>query len=195
MRTLGKGISGGVTTGVSRVGGMTMSGLGAGLGVGAAFMGLQGIGSIFDKLLAVSPELNAAMTRLKVAIGDALVPVAFKLAEFLNQLMPTIEAGLKTFGDALADAIQFWTEDAFDPAVWKDIGTAIAESVSTAVRELIPQAREGVTGTVESVTGSGTAGQIAGALYDLNPIVLQQQLASYLFNLAFGSADEGANSL
>ena len=195
MRTLGKGISGGVTTGVSRVGGMAMSGLGAGLGIGAAFLGLQGIGSIFDKLRAVSPELNAELTKLKVAIGDALVPVAFKLAEVLRENMPWIQSTLADFGTALADAIQFWTEDAFNPAVWADIGEAIAESVSTAMRDLIPQAREGVTGTVESVTGSGMAGDVAGALYDLNPIVLQQQFASYLWNLAFGAGDEGAKSL
>lgn len=195
MRTLGKGISGGVTTGVSRVGGMAMSGLGTGLGVGAAFLGLQGIGSIFDKLRAVSPELNAELTKLKVAIGDALVPVAFKLAEVLREAMPTIQSALADFGTMLADAIQFWTEDAFNPAVWSDIGTAIAESVNSAMRDLVPQAREGVTGTVESVTGSGTAGEIAGSLYDLNPIVLQQRFGTYLLELAFGSGGEGAKSL
>lgn len=195
MRTLGKGISGGVSTGVSRVGGMAMSGLGAGLGIGAASLGLQGIGSIFDKLRAISPELNAELTKLEVAIGDALEPVGSKLAEVLHEAMPTIESNLADFGTMLADAIQFWTEDAFNPAVWSDIGTAIAESVTSAMRDLVPQAREGVTDTVESVTGSGTAGEIAGSLYDLNPIVLQQRFGTYLLELAFGSGGEGAKSL
>ena len=115
------------------MGGMAMSGLGAGLGIGAAFLGLQGLGSIFDKMRAVSPELNAELTKLKVAIGDALFPVAVKLADVLRENMPAIQSGLEMFGNALADAIQFWTEDAFNPEVWKDIGVAIAEAVQDAI--------------------------------------------------------------
>ena len=161
MRTLGKGISGGVTTGVSRVGGMAMSGLGAGLGIGAAFMGLQGLGAIFDKMRQVSPELNAQLTRLKVAVGDALVPVAMKLADVLGKAMPTIESALSSFGTALADAIQFWTEDAFNPAVWSDIGQAIAESVYDAITGARASAVEAVTGKTEQQLGTDFAVQAA----------------------------------
>jgi len=161
MRTLGRGLAGGVTTGVSRVGGMAMSGLGAGLGIGAAFLGLQGLGSIFDKFRAVSPELNAELTKLKVAIGDALVPVAFKMAQVLNQAMPSIESGLKTFGDALGDAIQFWTEDAFNPAVWKDIGQAIVDAVRDAATSAGSETFTAVTGQTPQQFGVETGVMLA----------------------------------
>ena len=129
MRGLGKSVTGGVTAGVGRAGGMAMSGLGAGLGIGAAFLGLQGLGSIFDKMRAVSPELNAELMKLKVAVGDALFPAAAKLAQVLRDNMPMIESGLSAFGTMLSDAIQFWTEDAFNPEVWADIGQAIGDAV------------------------------------------------------------------
>ena len=161
MRTLGRGLAGGVTTGVSRVGGMAMSGLGAGLGIGAAFLGLQGLGAIFDKMRQVSPELNAQLTRLKVAIGDALVPVAFKLAEVLAEAMPTIESALSSFGTALADAIQFWTEDAFNPEVWKDIGQAIADSVYDAITGTRTSTVEAITGKTEQQLGTDFAAMAA----------------------------------
>jgi len=131
MRGLGKSVTGGVTAGVGRAGGMAMSGLGAGLGIGAAFLGLQGLGSIFDKMRAVSPELNAELTRLKVTVGDALFPAAEKLAGVLRDNMPAIEAGLGEFGTMLADAIQFWTEDAFNFDVWKDLGAAIVDGIKS----------------------------------------------------------------
>ena len=135
MRTLGRGLAGGVTTGVSRVGGMAMSGLGAGLGFGLSQLGLDGIGSMFQKLREVSPQLNAAITKLTVAFGDALAPAADKLAEVFERLLPSVLTGLELFGNALADAIQFWTEDAFNPMVWQDIGKAITEVVKDAIKE------------------------------------------------------------
>ena len=196
MRTLGKGISGATTRGATRLGGMAMSGLGAGLGIGAAFLGLQGLGSIFDKMRAVSPELNAELTKLKVAIGDALFPVAVKFADVLRENMPAIQSGLEMFGNALADAIQFWTEDAFNPEVWKDIGQAIAD----AVRDLIAGgAQQGVGGAVETVTGSAMAGEVAGistqALIDINPATLLYRYNAFFYELLAGSGDEGATSL
>jgi len=146
MRGLGKSVTGGVTAGVGRAGGMAMSGLGAGLGIGAAFLGLRGLGSIFDKMRAVSPELNAELIKLKVAVGDALFPAAAKLAEVLRANMPMIESGLSAFGTMLGDAIQFWTDDAFNPEVWKDIGVAIADSVRDAINSSSDAAIEDVTG-------------------------------------------------
>jgi hypothetical protein len=146
MRGLGQSVSGSITAGVGRAGGMAMSGLGAGLGIGAAFLGLQGLGSIFDKMRAVSPELNAELMKLKVAVGDALFPAAQKLAEVLRDNMPAIESALSAFGGALTDAIQFWTEDAFNPDVWKDIGVAIADSVREAMDA-------GSGAIIEKVTG------------------------------------------
>jgi len=150
MRGLGKSVTGSVTAGVGRAGGMAMSGLGAGLGIGAAFLGLQGLGSIFDKMRAVSPELNAELIKLKVAVGDALFPAAAKLAQVLRDNMPMIESGLSAFGTALGDAIQFWTEDAFNPEVWKDIGQAIGD----AVLEYLNGAGEQVQSAIEGQVGS-----------------------------------------
>lgn len=187
MRTLGKGISGGVTTGVSRVGGMAMSGLGAGLGIGAAFLGLQGIGSIFDKLRAISPELNAELIKLKVAIGDALVPVAFKLAEMLREAMPTIQSALASFGTMLADAIQFWTEDAFNPAVWADIGTAIADAVRMALSPENIKVSAAEAGTiVEETTGSAVLGWL---VENIPALRIVEQVSGFVIG------DEGAKSL
>ena len=155
MRTLGRGLAGGVTTGVSRVGGMAMSGLGAGLGIGAAFLGIQGLSGVFNKMLQVSPQLNAAMTQLSVSIGNALLPAATALANVLTNNLPAIESALQSFGTMLSDAIQFWTEDAFDPAVWADIGTAIAEAVKEAFSpQNIKQTVADVGATVEENTGS-----------------------------------------
>lgn len=195
MRTLGKGISGGITMGAGRLGGMAMSGLGAGIGFGALALGVGSLSSVFSQLLAVSPALNAAFTKLQVAIGQTLLPAADAFAKVLITNMPAIQSGLKVFGDMIADAIQFWTVDAFNPAVWKDIGKAIAESVSESMREAIPKLREGATGMVESGTGSPMAGEVAGALYDLNPIVLQQRFGAFLLGLLSGSETEGAKSL
>jgi len=217
MRTLGKGlarsISGSINVGVSRIGGIAMSSLGTGLGIGAAFLGIQSMSSIFDKLLAVSPELNAAFTRLKVAIGDALVPVAFKFAEVINQHMPQIESALADFGLALmdavphiasfvsdfgtmvSDAIQFWTEDALDPNVWKDIGLAIVEGIQQTMSDASAAARELITGGITSVTGSSTAGTVAGAVWDFSPINQHLQIWTFLLENVFGVKQEGASSL
>ena len=152
MRGLGKSVSGSITAGVGRVGGMAMSGLGAGLGLGAAFLGLQGLGSIFNKMLAVSPELNSELTKLKVAVGDALFPAAAKLAQVLRDNMPMIQSGLAAFGTALGDAIQFWTEDAFNPEVWKDIGKAIGDSVL----DYLNGARAGIEAAFEGPVSAET---------------------------------------
>jgi hypothetical protein len=135
MRGLGKSVSGSITAGVGRVGGMAMSGLGAGLGLGAAFIGLRSLTAVFEKMLAVSPALNAELTKLKVSVGDALFPVAEEFARVLEENLPMINSGLAAFGTALGDAIKFWTEDAFNPDVWKDIGAAIAESVTDAIKK------------------------------------------------------------
>jgi hypothetical protein len=150
MRGLGKSVSGSITAGVGRVGGMAMSGLGAGLGLGAAFIGLRSLTAVFEKMLAVSPALNAELTKLKVSVGDALFPVAEEFARVLEENLPMINSGLAAFGTALGDAIKFWTEDAFNPDVWKDIGAAIAESVTDAIKS-------GSATVIEQVTGRSGA--------------------------------------
>jgi len=187
MRTLGKGISGGITMGAGRLGGMAMSGLGAGIGFGALALGVGSLSSVFNQLLAVSPALNAAFTKLQVAIGQALLPAADAFAKVLITNMPAIQSGLKVFGDMISDAIQFWTVDAFNPAVWKDIGTAIAEAVSTAVSPQNIQAARAEAGTmVEEATGSG----IIGWLIENNPSARLVEQVSGFF-----SGEEGAKSL
>lgn len=157
MRTLGKGIGGGLTTGIGKVGGMAMSGLGAGVGAALGFLGLQGAGSIFDMMLAESPALNEQFTKLQTTLGDALQPAAEKLAEVLEENMPAIEEALESFGNMLSDALNFWTEDAWDPAVWADIGKAIAEAVTEAFKpENIKQSIADIGTVVEEQTGSST---------------------------------------
>jgi len=199
MRGLGKSVTGGVTAGVGRAGGMAMSGLGAGLGIGAAFLGLQGLGSIFDKMRAVSPELNAELMKLKVAVGDALFPAAQKLAEVLRDNMPAIESALSAFGGALTDAIQFWTEDAFNPDVWKDIGVAIADSVREAMDA-------GSGAIIEKVTGKSERNLAIDAARHAAMIRMREGVdvgsMDYLMNRMFEMLGgrppqvvEGANSL
>jgi hypothetical protein len=202
MRGLGKSVTGGVTAGVGRAGGMAMSGLGAGLGIGAAFLGLQGLGSIFEKMRAVSPELNAELMKLKVAVGDALFPAAAKLAEVLRDNMPAIESGLSAFGTMLSDAIQFWTEDAFNPEVWKDIGVAISESISEALN-LLPGGVESagreiggaLGGEVGAEAGAGAAGALTDALTTFNPMYWLYKYNEAAAGLVFGKSDEGASAL
>jgi len=199
MRGLGQSVSGSITAGVGRAGGMAMSGLGAGLGIGAAFLGLQGLGSIFDKMRAVSPELNAELMKLKVAVGDALFPAAQKLAEVLRDNMPAIESALSAFGGALTDAIQFWTEDAFNPDVWKDIGVAIADSVREAMDA-------GSGAIIEKVTGKSEQNLAIDAARHAAMIRMREGVdvgsMDYLMNRMFEMLGgrppqvvEGANSL
>ena len=146
--------------------GGAMSGIRAGVGGGLAFgamaMGLAGIGSIIDNMKAISPEFAGAMNKLSVAFQQALLPAALELAGFLTRHMPAIASGLETFGIALGDAIKFWTVDAFNPEVWKDIGSAIAESVRDAIVGAtgIP---EGAANTIVNgaTQGSGAARSIA----------------------------------
>lgn len=181
MRTLGKGIGGGLTTGIGKVGGMAMSGLGAGVGAALGFLGIQGLSSFFDMMLAQSPALNEQFIKLKTAMGQALLPAAEKLATVLTENMPAIQEALEGFGNMLADAIGFWTEDAWDPAVWADIGEAIADSFMetlTRIKEGVPElAKAGAEslGLPEEValpfeyatryaSGEGTMGQLAGFL-------------------------------
>lgn len=199
MRSLGRGLAGGATVGVQRVGGMAMSGLGAGLGIGAAFLGLRTVGSTFDQLRAVSPQLNAELTKLKVAIGDALVPVALGLAEMLNRNLPTIEAELKMFGNALGDAIQFWTEDAFDPAVWKDIGYAIVDSVRDAANSTASRAFTSATGQTPQEFGIQFAVETAVQRANEGTTSWFEWSLNRLWEAVGGTAPrvvvEGANSL
>jgi hypothetical protein len=202
MRGLGKSVSGSITAGVGRVGGMAMSGLGAGLGLGGAFLGLQGLGSIFEKMRAVSPALNAELTKLKVAIGDALFPAAEKLAQVLRDNMPMIQSSLRSFGMALTDAIQFWTEDAFNPEVWKDIGVAIAESISDALTRLPASAESAgrgiggaLGGELGAEAGAGAAAGLTDALTTFNPMYWLYRYNEAAAGLVLGRSDEGASSL
>lgn len=187
MRTLGKGIGGGLTTGIGKVGGMAMSGLGAGVGAALGFLGLQGAGSIFDMMLAESPALNEQFTKLKTTLGDALQPAAEKLAEVLEENMPEIQEALESFGNMLSDALDFWTEDAWDPAVWADIGEAIAEAVKEAFKpENIKQSVADVGTMVEEQTGSSTLRWLAE---NSTPVQVLNAISYFV------SDEEGAKSL
>lgn len=200
MRTLGKGLAGGATMGAQRLGGMGMSALGTGLGIGAAFLGLQGLSGVFNKMLQVSPALNAAMTQLSVSVGNALLPAATKLAEVLTTNLPAIESALDSFGTMLADVIQFWTEDALNPAVWSDIGTAIAESLADSIKYLINGgATQDIGGAVAGLTGSEAAGGatqgIVDALIDANPAVWLYKYNAAVIEFFTGAGEQGAKSL
>jgi hypothetical protein len=202
MRTLGKGLTGGITAGVGRVGGMAMSGLGAGLGIGAAFLGLQSLGSIFDQMRAVSPALNAELNKLRITIGNALFPAAEKLAMILRDNMPMIQNGLSEFGSMLADAIQFWTEDAFNPEVWKDIGIAISESIADAL-DLLPRGVEStgrtlggaLGGDLGAEAGAGAAAGLTDVLTTFNPMYWLYKYNEAAAGLVLGKSDERASAL
>lgn len=168
MRGLGgslKGVGGAMRKPI----GGAMSGLRAGIGGGLAFgamaAGLSGIGSVIDNLKAISPAFAGAMNNLSVAFQQALLPAAMQLASFLTKNMPAIASGLETFGIALGDAIKFWTEDAFNPEVWKDIGAAITESVRDSIVSSTGVS-EGTANTIVSgiTNGSGTARAIASGV-------------------------------
>lgn len=136
MRNLGRGIGnlgGKIQEKAPRA---AMSGLRTGAGIGLGLMGIRGVSSLFDMMRSRSPELEGALNKLKSALGTALTPAAMKLAGFLTNNLPAINNALSGFGTMIGDAIQFWTEDAFDPAVWKDIGLAIADNVNDAMQSI-----------------------------------------------------------
>lgn len=197
MRSLGDGITKRVSAGASRLGSMATGGLAAGFGAGLGMLGIQGLGGIFNQMLAVSPELNAEFNKLKVSVAEALVPMAVKLAEILRQHMPAIQEGLATFGVMLADAIQFWTEDAFDPSVWADIGDAIAGTIKDALQDLIfgEEAMNMAEGSkVGKFVGEQTGSEALGALAGLASLAnLPVLLSEYLSQETKGT--EGAQSL
>lgn len=205
MRTLGKGLRGtgaAIGAGAGRVARAGMSGLGAGVGLGLGFLGLRGAGGIFNEMLAASPKLAGAVNKLQVAFQQALIPAAIKLADFLLANMPAITQGLEMFGNALADAIQFWTEDAFNPDVWKDIGVAIAEAARDAFKSVLEDRRDIVTGGARALAGGGTGGEAAAgaaaAMYDLNalsPLTLMLRYNEFVFSLFSSNETEGAASL
>jgi len=147
MRGLGKSVSGSITAGVGGVGNMAISGLSTGIGMGLGMLGLNSIGSLFDKLRVLSPKLEGAFVALKVAVADALLPAAEKLGDAFVEMLPTIRAYTEEFGTMLGDAIEFWTQDALDPMVWRDIGDAIVESVRDAALAM---------GLIEKTPGGGT---------------------------------------
>ena len=164
MKNLGSGGIGGRAGAMAgglarRAGGAAMSGLGMGIGAVGAFAGLQGIGAIFQNMMVMSPKLAGAMAKLSVAFQQALLPAAEKLAEWLLENMPAIQSALGEFGTMLADAIQFWTEDALDPAIWKDIGAAIVDSVKDALNFSVDSAGDVGRGIGETVAGE-TGGDV-----------------------------------
>lgn len=150
MRNLGRGIGnlgGKIQEKAPRA---AMSGLRTGAGIGLGLMGIRGVSSLFDMMRSRSPELEGALNQLKSALGTALTPAAMKLAGFLTDNLPAINNALSGFGTMIGDALQFWTEDAFDPAVWKDIGLAIADNVNDAMKSIhdaiIPQETQQAVG-------------------------------------------------
>jgi len=158
-----KGLGGSLTAKRSMGGGMgggAMSAIGQGLGIGAGLLGIKGFSSIIDNLKAISPEFAGAINSLSVAFQQALLPSAIKLAEFLLDVMPTIKTGLEMFGTALGDAIEFWTVDAFNPEVWKDIGLAISDSIKDSLASVVGEDDAGfITG--QFANGSSGAQSIA----------------------------------
>jgi len=147
MRGLGKTFTSTISAGVGGVGNMAISGLSTGLGMGLGMLGLNSIGSLFNKLRVLAPELEGAFVGLQVAVADALTPAAKKLGEVFVDMLPTIRAYTEEFGTMLADAIEFWTQEALDPMVWKDIGNAIVESVRDAALSM---------GLIEKTPGGST---------------------------------------
>ena len=133
MRSLGGGLGGGGGGGGGGIlGGMfrsATSALGAGLGLGAAFLGVRGAQSAFDLAKALSPEFAGAMNTISVLLQDSIKPAITTLGKALQRFMPTIESALGSFGRMLDDVVKFWTEDALNPEVWKEIGVMIAEAV------------------------------------------------------------------
>lgn len=132
MRSLGGGLGGGGGGGGGILSGMfrsATSALGAGLGLGAAFLGVKGAQSAFDLAKALSPEFAGAMNTISVLLQDSIKPAITTLGKALQRFMPTIETALGTFGRMLDDVVKFWTEDALNPEVWKDIGRMIVEGI------------------------------------------------------------------
>ena len=134
MRSLGGGLGagggggggGGILSGMFR---SATSALGAGLGLGAAFLGVRGAQSAFDLAKALSPEFAGAMNTISVLLQDSIKPAITTLGKALQRFMPTIESALGSFGRMLDDVVKFWTEDALNPEVWKDIGRMIVEGI------------------------------------------------------------------
>lgn len=198
MKNLGSGGIGGRAGAMagglaSRAGGAALSGLGMGLGAVGAFAGLQGIGSIFQNMLAMSPKLAGAVNKLSIAFQQALLPAAEKFAEWLLASLPTIQSALEGFGDMLADAIQFWTQDALDPAVWKDIGMAIADSVKDAFDFGVDSA-----GDVGRKVGETVAGDTGGDIGEwwvenMVPIVQIWKGISFGIDKLSGGTEGGAS--
>lgn len=201
-----KGLGGSLTAKRSMGGGMgggAMSAIGGGIGLGAGLLGLKGIGSVIDNLKAISPEFAGAINSLSVAFQQALLPSAIKLAEFLLDVMPTIKTGLEMFGTALGDAIEFWTVDAFNPEVWKDIGLAIADSIKDSMTSVVgedatsfvsDQITSGSTGAQSIAAGIGLGDSRAATLaIDVLSMGMFQMFD--VVTAAGGAAIEGAASL
>ena len=137
MRSLGSGLGGGGGGGGGILGGMfrsATSALGAGLGLGAAFLGVKGAQSAFDLAKALSPRMPAAMNTIGVLLQDSIKPALERLGKALKDNMPTIEAR-RNIRKHVGRCREIWTEDAPDPEVWKDIGVMMRESIKEVLGE------------------------------------------------------------
>lgn len=203
MKNLGSGGIGGRAGGLaSRAGGAAMSGLGMGLGALGAVAGVGGLQALIDNLRVLSPKLDGFFKGLEVAFQQLLKPAAIALGEALYEQIPRINSAMKDFGESLGDAVRFWTEEAFDPAVWKDIGQAIVESIQDAVGGPDSQAGQAVgamvapgttksriEGTIDAITSDVTWD--GGLLNSALKFGINNQM--WLFYKLTG--DEGSKSL
>ncbi len=130
MKTLGSGLKGGGGIG-GGIGGAVMSGLGFGAGALGALAGISGLGSLLDNMKAVSPELTGALESLTTSLQESLKPAAIALADVIIDKLPLMEDALESAGVMLGDAVKFWTDEAFDPAVWTDLAVGITDSVKS----------------------------------------------------------------
>jgi len=138
------------------LGGGAMSALGSGLGFGAGLLGIKGFGSIMDLMKALSPELNGAIIKLKVAFADALVPAAESLAIALNSMMPAIKKILDIGGKSVKDAKEFWSQGGFDlKNSVQDFGDAVGVKFTDKEAQLIAD---------QTQTGSTPARTIAAGI-------------------------------
>ena len=187
MKTLGSGLKGGGGIG-GGIGGTVMSGLGFGAGALGALAGIRGLGGVLDNMKAVSPELAGALEGLTTILQESLKPAAMALADVLVEKLPLIEGALEEAGVMLGDAVKFWTEEAFDPAVWKDLASGITDSVKSLLGD-----NPTVNGVVDTmVAGSALSpaaavdstivsmgGQNPGMMNDVLRFLMKNKLSSY----------------
>lgn len=187
MKTLGSGLKGGGGIG-GGIGGAAMSGLGFGAGALGALAGIRGFSSLLDNLKAVSPKLAGALESLTTSLQESLKPAAIALADVIIDKLPLIEEALESAGVMLGDAVKFWTEEAFDPAVWKDLAAGITDAVKSllgnnatvnnAVDTMVANRGAGATAAVDA-TIAAMGGDEPSAMNTAFRWLIKNKLTSY----------------